>query len=189
MPKTNVNYENTIIYKIEHLVNKELVYVGSTTNFTKRKCQHKNNCINPNYKKYNYKVYKMIRDNGGWESFQMLEIKKFPCKDKREAEAEEERCRIEMRANMNAIKAFCPIELYREEHRDELNDYAKQYRAQHREKNCEYQKHYRTENKDKLNQPFTCECGGRYTHEHKHHHLKSKRHQSYMENLGVPVVP
>ena len=28
----------------------------------------------------------MIRENGGWEMFRMIEIKKYPCKDKQEAE-------------------------------------------------------------------------------------------------------
>jgi len=32
------------------------------------------------------KVYKMIRENGGWEMFRMIEIMKYPCKDKEEAE-------------------------------------------------------------------------------------------------------
>ncbi len=47
MPKTKIDYSKTIIYRI---VCKDLsiteCYVGHTTNFTKRKCQHKNDCNN-----------------------------------------------------------------------------------------------------------------------------------------------
>jgi len=97
------NYLQTVIYKIEHKENKELVYVGSTTNFYRRKSQHKSNC-KKNTK--NYKLYTIILENGGWKSFEMLEIKKFPCNNKRESEVEEERCRIELKATMNTHKAF-----------------------------------------------------------------------------------
>ena len=31
----------------------------------------------------------MIRDNGGFEMFRMIELEKYPCKDKREAEKRE----------------------------------------------------------------------------------------------------
>ena len=31
----------------------------------------------------------MIRDNGGWDSFQMLEVEKYSCNDRREAEKRE----------------------------------------------------------------------------------------------------
>ena len=63
MPKTIPDYENSYIYKlccrdatIEH------IYIGSTTNMTKRKCHHKHICNNPNRKEYNYNVYRHIRN-------------------------------------------------------------------------------------------------------------------------------
>jgi hypothetical protein len=170
MPKTKVNHENTIIYKIEHFVNKELVYVGSTTNFTKRKNAHKTCYNNINSKSYNLKVYKIIRENGGWDSFQMLEIKKYPCKDKREAEAEEERCRVELRANMNTYKAFCPKDQYYIDHRNKIFEYNKQYYVDHREEIFKIRKKH-----------FTCDCGGRYTHTNKAMHLKSRKHLYFID--------
>ena len=41
MPKTKTDYSKTVIYKIQHIEDESLVYVGSTTNFTKRKSHHK----------------------------------------------------------------------------------------------------------------------------------------------------
>ena len=60
-----VNCENSVIYKLccKDSAIKE-VYVGSTTNFRKRKNQHKECCTNVNSKKYGYPVYLYIRDNG-----------------------------------------------------------------------------------------------------------------------------
>ncbi len=90
MPKTKTDYSRCIIYKIvcNDLEIKDL-YVGSTTEFTKRKYKHKNNCININSIEYNFKVYDFIRNNGGWNNWIMIEIEKFPCNDGNEARARE----------------------------------------------------------------------------------------------------
>jgi hypothetical protein len=34
---------------------------------------------------YNRKVYRTIRDNGGWAEWSIIELEKYPCKDKNEA--------------------------------------------------------------------------------------------------------
>ena len=49
-------------------------YIGSTTDFESRKEKHKRSCCNENDKAYNYKVYKYIRDNGGWENWETEKI-------------------------------------------------------------------------------------------------------------------
>ena len=64
MPLKAINYQNTIIYKIQHIDKDDLLYVGHTTDFTKRKSSHKRTCNNPN-RNYALKVYEMIRNNGG----------------------------------------------------------------------------------------------------------------------------
>jgi hypothetical protein len=143
MPLTPIDYRKTIIYKIEHIVDKSLVYVGSTTDFKSRKKQHKSDCYNETRRSYTDKIYVMIRDNGGWESFQMLEIKKYPCNDSRESRAEEERCRVELKATMNTQKAFISKEekkecqdkynrKYHEEHKERLNEQSKARREKKR---------------------------------------------------------
>ena len=99
MPRTATDYSKLVVYKIQHINNPELLYVGSTTEFTKRKYNHKNYCGNDNGKKYNYKLYQMIRENGNWDMFNMIVVKEFPCENKRQAEAEEDRLIREMKAN------------------------------------------------------------------------------------------
>jgi hypothetical protein len=86
MPRLNTDYTRTVIYMIKHIENEELIYIGSTTDFTKRKYSHKRDCM----KQKVLKVYEMINKNGGWDSFKMIQIKEFPYANKREAEAEEE---------------------------------------------------------------------------------------------------
>jgi len=107
MPKTVMDYQKTIIYQFK--CNDDTItdiYVGHTTNYLKRRQGHKNDCNNPNGKRYNYKIYKTIRENGGWDNWKMLEICKYPCLDKREAEKKEEEVRMELKAKLNTNRCW-----------------------------------------------------------------------------------
>jgi hypothetical protein len=89
MPKHSVNYNNTVIYKIvcRDLSVKD-VYVGHTTDFKNRKNQHKTIC-NREKEDNISKKYDFIRNHGGWENWEMVEIEKYPCNDSNEATARE----------------------------------------------------------------------------------------------------
>ena len=73
------DYAKTIIYKLINYDYPDLVYVGSTTNFTKRKQGHKERCLNEKSKKHNLKLYVSIREYGGWENWSMIKICDYPC--------------------------------------------------------------------------------------------------------------
>tara|TARA_R110000803_G_scaffold50829_1_gene105379 strand:- start:525 stop:1244 length:720 start_codon:yes stop_codon:yes gene_type:complete len=107
MPKTKIDYSKTVIYKIvcddDNITD---LYVGSTTEFVKRKYQHKNACNNQNNRCYNLKLYETIRENGGWENWRMIEVEKFPCNDKRQAECREEYWRKNLKAELNNQKCW-----------------------------------------------------------------------------------
>jgi len=45
----------------------------------------------------------------------------------------------------------------------------------------ESNKEYYEKNKEKLNEKIDCECGGKYIHQHKSRHMKSKKHINYIE--------
>jgi len=104
MPKVPTDYSKIVIYKSVHKEDYDNanIYIGSTTNFTKRKGQHKYCCNNEKDKKYNQKNYQSIRDNGGWYQWNMIEIEKYPCNDRREAEAKEEYWRTHFNAVLNS---------------------------------------------------------------------------------------
>jgi hypothetical protein len=90
MPSQPIDYANTVIYKIVcNDLSIEDVYVGHTTDFTIRKWSHKSTCKNINGKNSQSKLYKNIRDNGGWDNYSMIEVEKFPCADANEARAKE----------------------------------------------------------------------------------------------------
>ena len=50
------------IYKLE--MDNKIIYIGSTTNMTRRKYEHKNDCFNQNKSHYNCNLYKIIRKQG-----------------------------------------------------------------------------------------------------------------------------
>ena len=146
-----MDYSNTVIYKIVcNDLNIKDVYVGHTTQFTKRKCVHKSNCTNKNVVSYNFKVYKTIRDNGGWENWSMIEIEKYNCKDGNEASSRERYWYETLNANLNN---HCPnrtVKEYRVQYQDINKDYYKDYYENNKEKKREYYKLYNEKNKEKL---------------------------------------
>lgn len=104
------NYQNTIIYKI---VCKDVsindIYVGHTTDFIKRKCGHKSMCNN---NKKNLKIYKTIRENGGWENWEMVEIEKYPCNNGGEARARERYWIVGLNCSMNSNMKSASLSSY-----------------------------------------------------------------------------
>ena len=85
MPKIKINYNNTIIYKLVSTdVDIKECYIGHTTNFNKRKCAHKYDCININSKNYNFNMYQFIRQNGGFNNWLIIKVEKYVnCVDRR----------------------------------------------------------------------------------------------------------
>jgi hypothetical protein len=150
MPRVAMNYQNTIIYKI---VCKDLsiteCYVGSTTNFTKRKYQHKHSCNNDSSKSYHVNVYAFIRANGSWENWCMIEVEKFPCDNMHEA-LKRERYWIEtLNATLNKVLPTRTQKEYFKLHADKKKDYDKQYRIDNADKMKDNNKKYRQNNTDK----------------------------------------
>ena len=208
MPKTPMDYSKCCIYKIEHVDDDTLVYVGHTTNFEKRKIKHKSSCKNDNDKHYNLKVYQMIRQNGGWEKFLMLEVEKYPCVDKREAERRENEVMKELRASMNTNNSFITQEMseymkeyntnYRELHKEKLLHQMKEYKKNNKQKIQEYFKDYRDNNKPeikernkdyyeanklKLNAKVKCECGCEINKTYLKRHQATTKHLDKMKNI------
>lgn len=111
MPKKTINYNNTIIYKIVcNDLNITDLYIGNTTNYIKRKYAHKNSCINEKSNNHNLKIYTTIRNNGGWKNWSMVEIEKWPCNDRNEAEKRERYWYDELNAKLNSRIPYITLE-------------------------------------------------------------------------------
>ena len=193
MPRKAMNYQNNIIYKIQHKTIDELIYIGSTTNFAKRKHKHKYDCNNEKRKEYNTKKYIMIRENGGWDMFDMVLVKKYPCDDFLEARQEEEHLRREMNANMNSYLCFRTEEdikvtdkKYRENHKEEIIVKKKEYRETHKEEIKVINKKYRETHEEEINEKrkkkFECECGCFIPNCYLSKHRKTPKHLKLVNN-------
>jgi len=169
-----IDYSKSVIYKIEHIDSPELLYVGSTTDFIRRKSEHKRNYNNENKKNtYNLKLYTMIRSNGGFESFKIMIICEFPCNSKTELVIEEEKHRKELQATLNSNKCFNTIEdikernkEYRKNNKEKIKEYheankeqtkelKKKYYEVNKEQILEYKKEYRKDNIEKIKEQLT----------------------------------
>ena len=162
MPKTKSDYSRTVIYKI---VCNDLsitdFYIGRTTEFTKRKCQHKGACNRLTDPRHNYHVYKFIRENGDWSNWSMVEIETYPCSDSNESKARERYLYEHLKPSLNTQMSF------------RLPKESKQ--------------NYYNRNKENIliknNERFKCICGSSFSHCNKQQHLRSNKHQDYINSL------
>jgi hypothetical protein len=159
MPKIPIDYSNCSIYKIEHIEDESLIYVGHTTNFKQRKAQHKQRCNNEKSKEFNFKLYTMMRENGGFEMFKMIEIEKYKCNDRREADKRENEVMKELKASMNKNRSFITNEerlekgkIYKEENKDKIKETVKEYKEKHKDNIKQYYEEYKEKHKDKIKQ-------------------------------------
>jgi hypothetical protein len=150
MPLKPINYNNTIFYRI---VCKDLnvkdCYVGSTTNFTKRKQQHKENCLEKS-KKYNYRVYQFIINNGGWDNWSMIMIEKISCENHQDVLKLERKFLEDFNATLNMNIPSRTSKEYNEENKEKMKEYHKSYTDKNKDKKKEYDKLYNEENKEKI---------------------------------------
>jgi hypothetical protein len=148
-------------------------YVGHTTNFRTRKTQHKNNITNEKARRYNLKVYKFIRENGGWDCFSIILIEKYPCKDTYEATSRERYWYETLNSSLNMRSPQRSSKEYKKDHKEERAIQQRQYYENHKEEMATKQK-----------RPFTCECGKTITWSEKSKHFKTKFHLQYMERIS-----
>jgi len=111
MPKKEIDYSNTIIYKITCKdLNINDIYVGHTTNFVQRKHTHKQSCNNIKNINHKCKLYQIIRGKGGWDNWNMSMIDLIQCTNGNEARQKEqeyyEKLNANLNSNLNSIEPF-----------------------------------------------------------------------------------
>jgi hypothetical protein len=105
MSNKKTDYTNTIFYKIccNDTSVKEL-YIGHTTNFVQRQTAHKHCCANAKFG--TCKLYKVMRDNGGWNNWNMKIIAFHDCDGLMSAKKQEQHYFEEYKATLNSIEPF-----------------------------------------------------------------------------------
>jgi len=199
MPKP-ADYSKGFIYKIVcNDITIPNLYVGSSTDFVKRKSGHKSSCNVESNDKYNIFVYQFIREHGGWSNWTMLKLCDYPCNDKFELCLEERRYMELLKSDLNVVKPGRTKKEYQkdnkahirdrrvqyyDENKERIDNCNKTYREDHKEIIAIKSKDYRLKNNDALkkmkNTKYECDCGGKYTHCHKALHERSLRHKTYI---------
>jgi len=121
MPKLPIDYSKTVIYRIYCDELPDFIYIGSTTDFIKRKYAHKSSCKNSEFK-----LYKTIRENGGWDNWNMNIIEQYlDCKNNIEQKIKEQEHMDKFKSNLNAIKAYITEE--DKKNKDKINEQKREY--------------------------------------------------------------
>ena len=160
-----MGFENGKIYK---LICSETgnIYIGSTiVPLTRRLAKHKtksNNCMS---KTFINPIIVLIKD--------------FPCNNKEELEAEE----VIFIKEVNCVNKVIPGRTSKQWNKDTANE-RKQYRLDNADKIRERKRKWNLENADKIRgqqqKKYDCECGGKYTHNGRTKHIKTKKHLKFI---------
>ena len=175
-------YNNGLIYKIvckDPTITE--IYVGSTCNFYRRTAQHKQECMSITHKSYNYYKCKFMRENGGWDNWSMVEIKKFPCETKRELELEERKYIEELKPTLNKNTPTRTNKEWYEANKERLLEVNKKWKEDNKDYIMQQNQVYRDKNKAKIQESIVCGCGKVYTKQNKKRHEKTKKHLDYIQ--------
>jgi len=136
-----------VIYKIICKdINIKDFYIGHTTNFSKRKIQHKSSYNKGN----NMLVYQFIRNNGGWENWDIILIESCKCEKFSDACKIEKKYIEDLKATLNKAKPIRTKKEYYEDNKEKINETKKLYNQKNKEKISETVKKYYEDNKEKI---------------------------------------
>ena len=190
MPKTPMDYSKTIIYKI---VCNDLsvtdLYVGHTTNWRQRKASHKLSIENINRPEYNLKKCKIIRENGGWCNWSMIQIEIYPCNDVHEACARERYWYETLGATLNSNVPNRSNKEHYEQNKEQIKEKTKDYYENNKEHILQQKKEYGLKNREQISlkraEKYECECGAITTIHHKIRHFKTLKHCQFLETNNI----
>jgi predicted GIY-YIG superfamily endonuclease len=128
------DYSKTSIYKICcNDANITDIYIGHTTNFNNRKKDHKKDCNNDKMKNYNF-----IRENGGWNNWNMIIIENYQCNNIKEATIREGFWIKELKATLNVRIAGRTDKEWYLDNKENRAEYMKEYRNKRKRKTISY---------------------------------------------------
>ena len=129
-------------------------YVGSTRNLNQRKSRHKKNCNDESCKDYTTKLYQMIRRNGGWDFFEIIELE-YHHYTEQQAHEYEQHLIDQIHPTMNSVRASTGLsrtDNYRKEYYNKYYDESKQYQIDNAEHIKQVKKQYHIDNAEYIKQ-------------------------------------
>ena len=100
----------------------------------------------------------------------MIKICDYPCKNRRQAEQEEDKHMMELKANLNMKRASRTQQEYRDDNKDKIKEYMTEYYETKKSTISEKQK-----------EKITCDCGCEINKHHKARH--QKKHMDLIDQI------
>ena len=196
-----VNYANGKIYKIEPICDHEEgeIYIGSTTKMylSQRMDTHRNKFRQFQAGTYaKVSVFEMFEKYGS-KNCQIILLEMYPCESRDELLAKE----AHYIKTFECVNKRIPLKRF-EEIKIARKEYKKQYYIKNKDIIAAKKKIYKinlitknTTHHHKVNNEVDnskvlhhCLCGGQYTQSNKTLHLKTKKHQKYLNNNNVVPI-
>ena len=190
--------KTAFVYGMSLIDNGKIIYVGSTWDMKKRTLYHKSNCGTEHRTEYNYNLYKYIRTiDGMFDKIKINILEEFECETRRDREKKEQEyidkygldnlyndrdAYLTPEEKAKRKKASCMKSYYK---------YHEQSKAKNREQHAKNKDYYDKKNAEyhaknreailaKQKIKHKCECGGSYSNNSKARHLKTKKHQKFL---------
>lgn len=131
-------------------------YVGRTIDVTTRFSTHRSNCYNENRPTFNYKLYKTIREHGGFENWNFEEIENIEHDIEDTTPAREREfywfnlLNATLNHNIPNQSQKESTKKWRDNNKEHARKYGKTYKENNKEKIKEKSKEYYEENKERL---------------------------------------
>jgi len=151
-------------------------------------------------KKYNNYVYRFIRDNGGWNNWDMVLIEKVDCEDKQTLHKIERSYIEKLETTLNKVIPTRTNKEWKKDNKEKLKKYYKEYNEEYNEKNKEkinlkkkeyyeknkekikkYYEEYNENNKEKYKVRTICMCGTDIKFSTRKRHIKNNKHKNLMK--------
>jgi len=177
-------------------------YIGKTNDFKRRKAQHRSLTNNANAPHHSYRLYRLIREFGGWENFDMVEIK--GGLDNIEATEIERKLYIDLKPYMNTQYPGRTIEQYHIDNKERIAQYnvMKSYKnpekakatwtknnAKNRERINKLMRENRIKNREKIAArdriKYGCICGAYINHRGRAAHIRTAGHHEGVRCFSV----
>jgi predicted GIY-YIG superfamily endonuclease len=141
-------YHSTTIYKIVcRDENNKLFYVGHTTNLKSRAQTHKQRSNNDDPSK----LYQHIKENGGWDNFQVVEIERIKCENITEAKKRELFWIKELEAELNSNVPMQTIQEWNQQNKERMREWRLKYNRENYDRLKQYKRDHYENNPDKKN--------------------------------------
>ena len=109
-------------------------YYGSTVDIDDRISEHKWAWNNPNKRQYKYKVYRIIRENGGFDNWEFQIVEFYKCNSRKELELREKHYIKTFKPTLNTTVPRRTWREYREDNKEKYDAKKEEFNKRQREK-------------------------------------------------------